>query len=317
MGEHVSGVIDVNSIRLMSNGHGVYLKTSIMSHNCTANTKTIMNEDQTVDVRAVMAIPRGTEITKSYVSSLETTQLRQEKLVQGWYFTCKCLRCTDPLEGLSFTSSVACLRCKEGLVLCTDPLDPEADWVCGDCGQVKTAESIRKLNEYFTAAILAATDDCSTLESLLDKACKMFHPSHYVATLARIKLNTAFLRLGYRNPDNAELELLMRRKEFLDEIHQVVETIEPGLTQRRGLSLFERSVCHLQLGRELYDKKKFGREDFSKLLESEINSLDDCLDCLEHSSTVRGGLLDDITFKAGAARDDAESWLCQLEEGTL
>jgi hypothetical protein len=34
-------------------------------------------------------------------------------------------------------------------------------------------------------------------------------------------LNTAFLKLGARNPDQAELELLMRRKEFLDEVHQV------------------------------------------------------------------------------------------------
>jgi len=313
--EHVSGVIDVNSIRLQTNGHGVFMKTSIMSHNCTSNTKTIMNEDGTVDVRAVLAIPRGAEITKSYVSSLETTQLRQKRLLEGWYFRCKCLRCCDPLEGLSFASSVACLKCKEGLILSTNPLDPDADWACGDCGFIKTADSIRKLNEYFMAAIQAATNDCSTLEDLLEKSTKMFHPSHYIPTLTRIKLNTAYLRLGDRNAGNAEVELLMRRKEFLDEVHQVVETVEPGLTQRRGLSLFERSVCHLQLGRELYDRKKFPKEDFAKMLESEIASFEECLDCLEHSSV--GGYLDDVNFKAGAARDDAESWLCQLQEGSL
>lgn len=313
--EHVSGVIDVNSIRLQTNGHGVYMKTSIMSHSCISNSKTIMNEDQTVDVRAVLAIPRGAEITKSYVSSLETTQLRQARLLEGWYFRCKCLRCCDPLEGLSFASSVACLKCKEGLILSTNPLDADMDWSCGDCGFMKTADSIKKLNEYFMGAIQAGTDDCSALEDLLEKAVKMFHPSHYIPTLTRIKLNTAFLKLGARNEGNAELELLMRRKEFLDEVHQVVETIEPGLTQRRGLSLFERSVCHLQLGRELYDGKKFPKEDFSKLLESEIASLEDCLECLEHSSV--GGYLDDINFKAGAARDDAESWLCQIQEGSL
>jgi len=313
--EHVSGVIDVNSIRLQTHGHGVYMKTSIMSHNCTSNTKTIMNEDQTVDVRAVLAIPRGAEITKSYVSSLETTQIRQQRLMEGWYFRCKCLRCCDPLEGLSFASSIACLKCKEGLILSTNPLDADADWACGDCGFIKTADSIQKLNEYFMAAIQAATNDCLTLEDLLEKSVKMFHPSHYIPTLTRIKLNSAFLKLGGRNEGNAEIELLMRRKEFLDEVHQVVETIEPGLTQRRGLSLFERSVCHLQLGRELYDRKKFPKDDFAKLLESEIASLEDCLDCLEHSSV--GGYLDDVNFKAGAARDDAESWLCQIQEGSL
>ena len=219
--EHVSGVIDVNSIRLESHGHGVYMKTSIMSHSCTSNTKTIMNEDQTVDVRAVLPIKRGSEITKSYVSSLETTQLRQERLMDGWYFRCKCLRCCDPLEGLSFASSVACLKCKEGLILSTNPLDSDADWSCGDCGFMKTADAIKKLNEYFMAAIIAATDDCSGLEDLLEKSVKMFHPNHYLPTLTRIKLNTAFLKLGARNEGNAEVELLMRRKEFLDDVHQV------------------------------------------------------------------------------------------------
>ena len=102
----------------------------------------------------------------------------------------------------------------------------------------------------------------------------------------------------------------MRRKELLDEIHQVVEIIEPGLTQRRGLSLFERSACHLQLGRALYDDGKFGKEDFRQLLESEMASLDDCLECLEHCSTL--GQMGEVQFKAQAARDEAESWLGQL-----
>jgi len=313
--EHVSGVIDVNSIRLQAQGHGVFPKTSIMSHNCVCNSKTIMNEDQSVDVRAVMPIKRGSEVTKSYVSSFMTTQMRQERLLAGWYFRCKCLRCTDPLEGLSFASAVACLKCKEGLILAMDPMDPETEWACGDCGTIKSMESIDMLNGYFNNAIREAGIDCTQLDELLVKACKMFHPSNYIPTLIRIKLNSAYLKLGARNPDQAETELLMRRKEFLDEVHQVIETIEPGLTQRRGISLFERSVCHLQLGRDLYDKKKFGREDFMKLLENEIASLSDCLDCLEHISVSE--YLEDIQFKAGAAKDDAESWLSQLEEGVL
>ena len=80
-------MIDVNSIRVDRNGHGVYVKTAIMSHrlffcqdridlrlkkilffSCISNTKTIWNEDETVDVRAVLPIKRGTEITKNYVN---------------------------------------------------------------------------------------------------------------------------------------------------------------------------------------------------------------------------------------------------------
>ena len=95
-----------------------------------------------------------------------------------------------------------------------------------------------------------------------------------------LHFQSSFLPISifFRNPGQAETELLMRRKEFLDEIHQVgafkhdskhtykylkmpkstqrnthirqkrrkrsafqvIETVEPGLTQRRGISLFER-----------------------------------------------------------------------------
>ena len=52
-----------------------------------------------------------------------------------------------------------------------------------------------------------------------------------------------------------------------------------------------------------------------KLLEAEMASLESCLECLEHSSV--GGYLEEVNFKAAAAQDDAESWLYQMQEGTL
>ena len=42
--------------------------TKILTCSCISNTKTIWNEDETVDVRAVLPIKRGTEITKNYVN---------------------------------------------------------------------------------------------------------------------------------------------------------------------------------------------------------------------------------------------------------
>ena len=117
----------------------------------------------------------------------------------------------------------------------SDTLDPAAEWVCGDCGDVRTAASIKKLNDYFVSAIVEARDDCSALEDLLTKSVKMFHPSHYVPTLTRIKLNTAYLKLGARNEGQAELELLMRRKEILDEVHQVSDHLPDLLQQPKHL----------------------------------------------------------------------------------
>jgi hypothetical protein len=58
---------------------------------------------------------------------------------------------------------------------------------------------------------------------ILPQLCRRFVPITLVVfVLSRIRLNKAYLKLGARNPDQAELELLMRRKEFLDEVHQVM-----------------------------------------------------------------------------------------------
>ena len=140
--------------------------------------------------------------------------------------------------------------------------------------------------------------------------------------------------LSVRNPNQAETELLMRRKEFLDEVHQVFpkschstiwsktgwftiwsqkKQISKSFSEgdwdcwartdaeTRNLLIWKvfictgfliqiqykfvksdfsiafichypfvlhsknhsRSACHLQLGRDLYDRKKFGKEVFS------------------------------------------------------
>ena len=55
---------------------------------------------------------------------LQVWRLKKYFLSYNTFSRCKCLRCLDPLEMLSFTSAVACLRCKEGLVLALDPTDP-------------------------------------------------------------------------------------------------------------------------------------------------------------------------------------------------
>ena len=111
-------------------------------------------------------------------------------------------------------------------------------------------------------------------------------------------------------------EVYMRRKELLDDIQQLLDIVEPGLSRRRGrlfhffkyvfdlttiepvytnivshsnmhkilgLSLFETATCHLQLGKQLHEAGRFSRSDFLMLLSSETKSLEECLSCLAHS----------------------------------
>ena len=52
---------------------------------------------------------------------------------------------------------------------------------------------------------------------------------------------------------------------------------------RRGLSLFETSTCHLQLGKQLWEAKRFAKTDFLLLLNAEITALKECVKCLQNS----------------------------------
>lgn len=74
-------------------------------------------------------------------------------------------------------------------------------------------------------------------EELLTKSLKMFHNNHCVPTLIRIHLNSHYIQLASRvsaEPEDIPVEVFMRRKDLLDEIHRVIELIEPGLSRRRG-----------------------------------------------------------------------------------
>lgn len=316
---HVLGVIDVNSVKIHSSsherssvtqypGHALYPVTALISHGCISNSKTIILPDYTNECRATMFICQGDEITKQYVSSLETTNMRRAKLKSGWYFDCKCPRCYDPTENESYVSATSCLRCKTGVILPDHPLDPKSSWTCDLCAFETNGEAVDKLVDYFLDKIRGTRIEAVDLwEELLEKASKMFHSNHYILTLIRVTMNTAYIELGERmglEPEKIPMEMFMRRKDLLDEIRKVMDLVEPGLSRRRGISLFEAATCHLQLGRLLHEADRFGLEDFIQLIEAESVSLQEALRCLEHHP--EGTLEASIHYKCEAALYEAE-----------
>ena len=239
------------------------------------------------------------------------------KIFQGWYFECECPRCKDPSERGSMTSATRCLRCgDEGVVLPVNPLDddPKAVWRCRFCGHTTTAQAIDQLVSYFLDKLAkpSVSGSVEALEDLLEKSARLLHPHHYAVNLVRIKMNAAYINLCHRLfgeggeyvDEQAPAEVYMRRKELLDDIHQVIEAVDPGLSRRRGLSLFETATCHLQLGRLLYESERFPLPDFLELLENESRSLEEACRCLEDA---RDGSNDAaVHYRAQAAISEAQ-----------
>jgi hypothetical protein len=71
-----------------------------------------------------------------------------------------------------------------------------------------------------------------------------------------------------------------------------------------GLSLFEMSTCHLQLGRLLYESGRFPLDDFLQLLSTEIASLEEAIQCLEDSREGTKEAM--IHYRAQCALHEAE-----------
>ncbi len=119
---HGLGVLDVNGVKINSGtgvvtGHGLYGLTALLSHSCLSNSKTVLKSDYSLDCKSTRFIGEGEEITKQYVSPLETREMRRLKLKRGWYFDCKCPRCQDPTEHEAFTSATRCVRCGDGSIV--------------------------------------------------------------------------------------------------------------------------------------------------------------------------------------------------------
>ncbi len=52
-----------------------------------------------LEVRAVRAIPKGEQLTVSYINPTEPRKIRAMELKATKHFTCACERCTEPIAG--------------------------------------------------------------------------------------------------------------------------------------------------------------------------------------------------------------------------
>ena len=75
-----------------------------------------------LNVRATMSIPAGSQLYSCYTFTLSGTIDRQQHLMEGKYFKCRCERCLDPTELGTFFSAVKCSECFFGDATSSDPL---------------------------------------------------------------------------------------------------------------------------------------------------------------------------------------------------
>ncbi len=73
-------------------------------------------------VRATSFIAENSQLFSCYTYTLNSTIDRQQHLMEGKYFKCRCERCLDPSEMETNFSALKCPECLFGDVNSLDPL---------------------------------------------------------------------------------------------------------------------------------------------------------------------------------------------------
>lgn len=144
-----AGILDTNSFEVFLSSklvkvRGIYLKAAMMAHDCRPNTKHFFDENFEMKIVATTNIKKGELILTSYAHPLRTTAERRLVIKQSKCFDCVCLRCKDPTEMKTFSSSIKCRVCKSIVTSC-DPLDNLADWRCSKCDQMLSGKDVLML----------------------------------------------------------------------------------------------------------------------------------------------------------------------------
>lgn len=283
----ICGILEVNSFEIGQQGiniRGLYPTAFLMSHDCVPNTNHIDEENTFwLTVRASTTIELGEMITLSYAYTLQSTLRRREHLLENKFFECQCMRCSDPTELGTFTGALICPKCKDGYVLSTNPLDPEADWKCinfDKCpGYKLTARSMQLLLDKISQEVdNIDCNDVRAMETFLKKYRNVLHPTHYINLSVKLSLSQLYGRINGYLIDELGDDLLIRKQEICEEIMKIFNIIEPGYTRLRGVTLYE---MHAPL--MILLTRQFERHCTKSVLRNKLKKV---LKCLDEACTI-------------------------------
>lgn len=281
----ICGIIDTNALEIrLPNGselNALYATTCMMEHSCVPNTKHLFNtsgkdvkDKYKITVKVVVPINKGDHVATMYSHALWGTQARRQHLKDTKYFSCKCIRCSDPTELGTYLSAMKCFGddkgpC-DGIHLPEDPLDEETDWACNKC-TVKVNNSqinilISEMGEEVENVQMMG-GSVNMLENVLCRLSTFLHPNHY--HLYSIK--HSLIQLYGRQSSYMSEEILDKKIKMCKDLIFITKTLDPGNAR---LSLYS-AILHHELHSALVLKSKKATKDGSLKTVDEIRPLID------------------------------------------
>lgn len=267
--QKICGILDVNSFEVRPPNsealaitnpekqclRALYPKVAMMAHSCVSNTHISVDDNFVMSVHARIDIQEDEPVLTNYTDVLLGNKARQEHLLEGKYFRCKCTRCTDPTELGTEISSLVCHKCRKGFLRHVEIEKGFKMWQCGECKlcfkdfliDLAVEEARRRIDE------LDPTD-IQDMELLYKKLLLTFHPNHYLLLELKQNMVSLYSKLP---PTKSNLN---RKIDLCGRLMSVISKLEPGISRVGALTMYELQTAIVDISHKQYRDQELDEE---------------------------------------------------------
>ena len=244
--------------------------------------------DYSLQVITSVAVKKGSPLHISYTPPFYSLLARRNIIQRGKQFLCQCQRCNDPQELGARLSSLKCDSCASGFLEASNPSILSSAWQCNSCPASLSYEEYANKD----AALLRIQsrmdkEDVAGMKELLTHHQHSLHPHHALLTETKQHLAAALGRAeGHRWDQLSESDLKLKI-EISEELLQICNILEPGLSKCRGITLLDLAEAR---GRLLHKTKSgLGLLKGLQQVEKEAEEADTILK-LEDEASIEGNV---------------------------
>ncbi|XP_030751723.1 SET domain-containing protein SmydA-8-like isoform X2 [Sitophilus oryzae] len=205
------------------------------------------------------------------INTFEGNQERQQHLLEGKYFSCRCRRCRDPTELGTEISSIVCHKCRKGLLRMKEIEKDFRIWQCNECQVVFKSFLIElAINEARRRISDIDLSDLHEMENLHNNLVMTFHPNHYLM----LELKQHMVALYAKLPPTKNN--LTKKIDLCGRLLSVYTKLEPGISRIRALTMYELQSAIIDLSNKEYRDKELSESGLLSELQRAEKILKEC-----------------------------------------
>ena len=229
---------------------GFYPIANLLEQSCISNSRNIISGDY-LECRATVFIPQGAAITTSRVDPILDVFSRRKQLRENHHIDCFCERCCSTTELGALTSALCCLACENilGFFLPPHPAESVPHYTCNICEYMIPETMASKATQELIPIVQEfSMFDIDEQADFLDNLLTKFHDNHSLVLQMKLHIVKKLGRDEQGNIKKTEAKVVEKKVQYCKEVLEVLDKVEPGLTIRRGLLLYELGETFLARG---------------------------------------------------------------------